>query len=156
MQTTDRNTHSVLLCGPGKTRVIRKSPSLGNLPKACLSIPEQPAASCFCWRFCCSSSWFLQTLLIPGDIAFILPVISSQSQPQKAQSFHSCLPLRHSAYVCHIGAGFSHHVSQPSPSTTVSFQSFMSHLFKAFHRPVSRAKSVACSNLQPQLMVHQE
>lgn len=66
------------------------------------------------------------------------------SEPASESSWLLLLPAW--AYICHIGAGFSHHVSQPS--TTVSFQSFMIHLFKAFCRPVSRIKNLTCSNMQ--------
>lgn len=92
MQTTDSNTHSVLLCGPGKTESSKNHLPWGTFPRPASPLQSSLQLAVFCLRSCHSSSWFLQTLLIPGAIAFILPAVSSQSQPQKAHS---------SQYACH-------------------------------------------------------
>lgn len=127
MQTTGGNTHSTLLCGPGKI----KSPkaTFPREPSQGLSTPEQPAAHGPCWKSCRSSLCFLQMPVIRADNAFLLPAVNLQNPPQKA---HSLWPLMsvtqsHQASVTPGQAvsalrGFSHHVRQlfllPQPSAS--------------------------------------
>lgn len=147
MQTTDGNTHSTPLCGPGKIESPKATfpwePSQG------LSTPEQPAAHRPSCRSCLSSWCFLQTPVIGADNAFILPVVTLQNPPQKAHSLWPLMSVTQS-HQASVTPGQAKRLLPPcqttlSPSTTLCFQSpVIRSPEPSVGRPVSRAKSAAC------------